>query len=116
MDNPEMELTFNAECVKLTFKWKKKTGLYSQGENLYLGTILVASYSWNSARSTQGKDDSTRYVGNIRLPSLKDDVGKQVYASNPDEIKPKIEQAVERWFVEALRENHKEVKLNGRRS
>lgn len=89
--------------VRLNFIWKQKKGEYQQGDNLYLNKIRIASFDWNIARSRNDTSQDNRYVGHIELPSLSD-TSKRVYAGTPEEIKNKIEQAVELWFTEALRE------------
>lgn len=86
--------------MKFNFKWKRQTGQYQNGENLYINRIYIASCSWNGAR-TSSDDDSTRYVGNITLPSLRDKA--RVYGNSLETIKPKIEAIIINWFKEALK-------------
>ncbi len=66
-----------------------------------MNKIRLASYDWNIARSRDASDD-TRYSGYVELPSLSD-TSKRVYGSTPEEIKAKIERAVNVWFDEALK-------------
>ncbi len=91
--------------MKLKFKWRKQTGQYQNGENLYLNRIHIGSCSWNSCRTQTDALNHIQntYVSNINLPSLSDKV-KSLYASNLEELKPRVEQVVEGWFKEALRE------------
>ncbi len=91
--------------TKLNFTWRKQTGHYQIGENLFLNRIYIASCSWNGARTQTDALGNTpnSYVGDINLPSLSDKV-KRLYANNLEELKPKIERIVENWFNEALKE------------
>ncbi len=88
--------------TRLNFIWKKKMGLYQQGDALYVNKIRLASSEWNSGRSQGDTDETTRWVGFVELPSLSDK-SQRVYGSTPEEIKSKIEQVVTAWFNEALK-------------
>ena len=87
--------------MKLDFRWVEKKSTYTAGETLYLNRIRIGSYHWNSARAQGTDDDSTRYAGEIGLPSLSDKA-RRIYDSSPLAIKPKIEGVVTRWFKECL--------------
>ncbi len=88
--------------VKLNFQWRKAMGQYQTGELLYINKICVGSYYWNSSRSQGDEDESTRYVGGIDLPSLKDTMKRQ-YGGSPEDIKLNIEKIVTNWFKEVFK-------------
>lgn len=85
---------------KLNFQWKETRLLYQSGESLYLGRILLASYSWNSNRSKEDKTNDNDWVGEVNLPSLTFEAKRQ-YGTTPEEIKARIEKTVTDWFNEA---------------
>lgn len=84
----------------MNYIWKKKTGQYQTGCNLYLNRIHLGGYEWNSMRS-QGTDEPTDWAGHINLPSL---MKSTVYGITIEEIKAKMEKLVTEWFNEILRD------------
>lgn len=87
---------------KLNFNWKRKTGMYQNGESLYLGRIIVGTYDWNSLRpKTEPKDKTKDYQGHSILPQR----DKRVYGSTIEEVRKNVEYQVTIWFNEALGEN-----------
>ncbi len=90
------------DSVTLPFRWVKKTGEFQRGDYLYLNMICVGSYDWNSSRTQGDTDKSTRWIGSIELPSLKDSA-RRVYGSDEAEVKQRIEGIVTRWFTHATK-------------
>ena len=85
--------------MKLNFQWKKKTGMYQNGESLYLNTIKIGGYDWNVSRT---KDDhSVDYEGGLLLPSLANRY-KRIYGNEPEDIKAELERIATSWFKQIL--------------
>jgi hypothetical protein len=89
---------------KLNFIWKEKKAQYQTGESLYLNRICIAGYSWNAGRS-KGDTSSNNWAGNIDLPNLRDS-SRRLLAETEETMRIKIEQVVNSWFTEALKENN----------
>lgn len=85
---------------KLNYTWKQKTGQYQNGFSLYLNKICVAGYDWNVMRNRDKPDESTTYEGRIYLPGLDT---KHFYGNDTEELKIRIQLAINAWFAEALK-------------
>ena len=86
---------------KLSFKWVENKAQYQTGEYLYLNRIRVGSYSRNSCRP-RNEGDSTKWEGDIFLPSLLDG-SKRIFDANADVLKGRLERIVTNWFREVLK-------------
>lgn len=85
----------------MDFKWVKNKEQYGTGERLYSNGIRLGGYHWDSARSQSDRNNINNWVGYIELPSLTNKA-KEIYGSNPEEVKTKIEQIVITWFDKVL--------------
>ena len=54
--------------------WKTIEGQYVSATGLYIGKVLVASYSYNGLRSKDAKKET--YVVSSSMPGIKRDLGK----------------------------------------
>lgn len=54
--------------------WKDISGQYISGTGLFIGKVLVASYSYNGMRSKDSVNEA--YVVNSTLPGIKSKLGK----------------------------------------
>lgn len=54
--------------------WKDITGQYITGTGLFIGKVLVASYSYNGMRSKDAVNET--YVVSSTLPGIKSKLGK----------------------------------------
>ena len=79
--------------MKLNFKWVSQTGQYSNGFNLKLNRITVASFHWNLT-------GGGRWIGSANLPSIKTD---QIKFDTEVEMQEHLERIVINWFTEALK-------------
>ena len=84
--------------MKLNPLWKRQTGEYQIGENLYLGKVHIGSVAWNSLLSqsdTKEYKDAHQYVGSCHLPGL---TKNRIYDSTVEEVKAHLEKMVINWF------------------
>ena len=54
--------------------WKDVSGKYIRSTGLFIGKVLVASYSYNGIRSKDAVNE--KYVVNSTLPGIKSELGK----------------------------------------
>ena len=88
--------------MKLNFTWKRKTGQYQNGDDLYLNRIYLGEVSWNDSLSKNMPEDDKikkQYSGSTHLYS-----NKTYYGSTAEDVKTQIEKAILVWFNEALKE------------
>jgi len=71
--------------------WKRKTGKYSNGINVYLGEIIIGSVDWDSCSN----DKNLKYKVTTQLPGLKTALGN---FETEKEGKAKLAYALEYWL------------------
>lgn len=87
--------------ITLKMEWVKSIEQYQSGEVLLVNTKYpVAWYEWNAGRSKEEKDKDWR--GHISLPARQGMVYKDIFSSDADEVKAKLEEMVLAWFSQAL--------------
>lgn len=74
--------------------WKPARGKYAHGEELWIGKVPVASWFNPIGR----KGEPTMYRAEIKLPGISLKSGRET-ADSKDEIKARIERAVDTWFT-----------------
>lgn len=74
----------------MKFTWKRREGLYRNGDELYLGPWVVGSVVWHPSNSS-GK----KYLVWCRLPGICD---KLPDSDSQDEAKKTLEKAVHHWL------------------
>ena len=86
--------------MKLNFKWKRQTGQYQNGSDLFLNRICVGNIQWNSTMSRDDPErDKKQYVcGSFLYPS------ERWFGATEEEVKIIIENKITVWFTEALKE------------
>jgi hypothetical protein len=88
--------------IKLNFQWRRQTGPYQQGYDLFLNRIRIGFVSWNDSMSRDlpaDKKAAIRYVGGSYMLS-----DKRWYGTTPEEVETLIEKDLVAWFTEALKE------------
>jgi hypothetical protein len=89
--------------MKLNFQWKQQMGQFQNGSNVYLNRIMVGQVCWNSLQSRdtpKAEHDAKQYIGSSYLFT-----GKSWFAPTEQDAKTIVEQKVNVWFVEALKDS-----------
>ena len=71
--------------------WKRKSALYSNGINAYLGQFIIGSIDWDSCSN----DKNLKYKVTTRLPGLKTTLGN---FKTEEEGKAKLAYALDYWL------------------
>ena len=85
----------------MNFTWKRQTGRYTNGKNLYLNKVLIGSVFWDSGSPPVNENgEKLYYKTSILLPQATK-VGSFL---TEEEAKSAVENSVNGWFIHVNKE------------